>query len=90
MTDELEDVRAHYRVTGLTDRLKAALSSFEPEKKRFMPVSLPPSINFIREAWPPLSNLLLSPGSALGCPTGDLPHLATLQPAYRPCSPRPQ
>jgi hypothetical protein len=33
MTDELEDVRAHYRVTGLTDRLKAALSSFEPEKK---------------------------------------------------------
>ena len=33
MTDELEDVRAHYRATGLTDRLKVALSSFGSEEK---------------------------------------------------------
>lgn len=33
MTNKLDDVRAHYRATGLTDRLKTALSGFGPEEK---------------------------------------------------------
>lgn len=34
MTDELDRVRDHYRATGLTDRLKAALAVFGPEEHR--------------------------------------------------------
>jgi SAM-dependent methyltransferase len=40
MTDVLDDVRAHYRATGLTERLKAALASFGPEDQRLRPQQL--------------------------------------------------
>ena len=32
MTDELDGVRDHYRATGLTERLKIALTALGPEK----------------------------------------------------------
>ena len=34
MTDLLDGVRDHYRATGLTERLKAALTAFGPEEQR--------------------------------------------------------
>ena len=40
MTDELAPVRDHYRATGLTDRLKAALLCFGPETQRLTPQQL--------------------------------------------------
>ncbi len=40
MTDALDDVRDHYRATGLTERLKAALAAFGPEKQRLEPQQL--------------------------------------------------
>jgi SAM-dependent methyltransferase len=40
MTDVLDGVRAHYRATGLTERLKAALVSLGPEDQRLMPQQL--------------------------------------------------
>ena len=40
MTDELTTVRDHYRATGLTDRLKAALRTFGPETQRLTPQQL--------------------------------------------------
>jgi sarcosine/dimethylglycine N-methyltransferase len=40
MTDVLESVRNHYRATGLTGRLKAALAAFGPEERRLTPQQL--------------------------------------------------
>jgi SAM-dependent methyltransferase len=40
VTDELATVRDHYRATGLTDRLKAALRAFGPETQRLTPQQL--------------------------------------------------
>src|SRR5690348_16404740 len=40
MTDELDGVRDHYRATGLTERLKTALSAFGPEHQRLTPQHL--------------------------------------------------
>jgi sarcosine/dimethylglycine N-methyltransferase len=40
MTDVLNDVREHYRATGLTERLKAALTVFGPEDQRLTPEQL--------------------------------------------------
>ena len=40
MTDALDDVRAHYRATGLTERLKTALTAFGPEDQRLTPQQL--------------------------------------------------
>jgi sarcosine/dimethylglycine N-methyltransferase len=40
VTDELTTVRDHYRATGLTDRLKAALHVFGPETQRLTPQQL--------------------------------------------------
>ncbi|RZN34400.1 class I SAM-dependent methyltransferase [Bradyrhizobium sp. Leo121] len=40
MTDILDGVRDHYRATGLTERLKTALTAFGPEKQRLMPQQL--------------------------------------------------
>jgi sarcosine/dimethylglycine N-methyltransferase len=40
MTDVLDDVRAHYGKTGLTERLKAALAAFGPEDQRLTPQQL--------------------------------------------------
>jgi len=40
MTDVLNDVRDHYRATGLTERLKAALAAFGPEDQRLTPRQL--------------------------------------------------
>jgi len=40
MTDVLDDVRNHYRATGLTERLKAALAAFGPEDQRLAPQQL--------------------------------------------------
>ena len=40
MTDVLDSVRDHYRATGLTERLKAALAVFGPEDRRLTPEQL--------------------------------------------------
>ena len=40
MTDGLDDVRNHYRTTGLTDRLRAALAVFGPEDQQLTPEQL--------------------------------------------------
>jgi sarcosine/dimethylglycine N-methyltransferase len=40
MTDALDGVRDHYRATGLTERLKAALTAFGPEDRRLTPEQL--------------------------------------------------
>ena len=40
MTDTLDGVRAHYRATGLTARLKTALAVFGPEDQRLLPQQL--------------------------------------------------
>jgi ubiquinone/menaquinone biosynthesis C-methylase UbiE len=40
MTDLLDDVRDHYRATGLTERLKAALTIFGPEEQQLTPLQL--------------------------------------------------
>ena len=40
MTDVLDGVRDHYRATGLTGRLKAALAVFGPEDQRLKPEQL--------------------------------------------------
>ncbi|MEI9421185.1 methyltransferase domain-containing protein [Mesorhizobium sp. Cs1299R1N1] len=40
MTDNLEAVRAHYRASGLTERLKTALAALGPEGQRPMPEQL--------------------------------------------------
>jgi SAM-dependent methyltransferase len=40
MTDALDGVRDHYRATGLTERLKAALSVFGPQDQRLTPEQL--------------------------------------------------
>jgi SAM-dependent methyltransferase len=40
MTDVLDNVRAHYAATGLTERLKTALAAFGPEELRLTPQQL--------------------------------------------------
>jgi sarcosine/dimethylglycine N-methyltransferase len=40
MTDVLDGVRDHYRATGLTERLKSALSALGPEDQRLTPEQL--------------------------------------------------
>ncbi len=40
MTDVLDDVRDHYRATGLTERLKTALAALGPEDQRLTPQQL--------------------------------------------------
>src|SRR5215470_9520644 len=40
MIDVIDGVRDHYRATGLTERLKAALTSFGPEDQRLTPQQL--------------------------------------------------
>jgi sarcosine/dimethylglycine N-methyltransferase len=40
MTDVLDDVREHYRATGLAERLKTALAAFGPEDQRLTPGQL--------------------------------------------------
>jgi SAM-dependent methyltransferase len=40
MTDALDDVRDHYRATGLTSRLKIALAGLGPEDQRLAPQQL--------------------------------------------------
>src|SRR5713101_5473782 len=40
MIDVLDGVRDHYRATGLTERLKAALTAFGPEDQRLTPQQL--------------------------------------------------
>lgn len=40
MTDTLDDVRDHYRATGLTERLKAVLMALGPEDQRLTPEQL--------------------------------------------------
>src|SRR5712675_1619142 len=40
MTDSLDGVRDHYRATGLTERLKAALTAPGPEDQRLTPEQL--------------------------------------------------
>jgi sarcosine/dimethylglycine N-methyltransferase len=40
MTDVLDGVRDHYRATGLTERLKTALTAFGPDEQRLTPHQL--------------------------------------------------
>ena len=40
MTDEFDDVRDHYRATGLTERLTTALAAFGPGDQRLTPEQL--------------------------------------------------
>ncbi len=40
MTDVLANVRDHYRATGLTERLTAALTALGPEDQRLTPRQL--------------------------------------------------
>jgi hypothetical protein len=40
MTDVLDGVRDHYRATGLTERLKTALTAFGPDEQRLTPQQL--------------------------------------------------
>jgi len=40
MTDVLDDVRDHYRATGLTERLKTALMALAPDDQRLTPEQL--------------------------------------------------
>src|SRR5262249_41423209 len=40
MTDVLDDVRGHYRATGLTERLRTALAVFGPEDQPLTPQQL--------------------------------------------------
>ena len=40
MTDVLDDVRDHYRATGLTERLKTALTVLGPEDLQLTPQQL--------------------------------------------------
>src|SRR5690242_8895787 len=40
MNDDLDRVRNHYRATGLTERLKAALAVFGPDEQQLMPEQL--------------------------------------------------
>jgi len=40
MTDVLDEVRDHYRATGLTERLRMALAAFGPEDQRLTPQQL--------------------------------------------------
>jgi SAM-dependent methyltransferase len=40
MSDQLDGVRDHYRATGLTERLKTALSALGPEDRRLSPQEL--------------------------------------------------
>jgi sarcosine/dimethylglycine N-methyltransferase len=40
LADALDGVRDHYRATGLTERLKAALAAFGPEDQRLIPRQL--------------------------------------------------
>ena len=40
MTDVLDDLRDHYRATGLTERLKTALTALGPENQRLTPEQL--------------------------------------------------
>jgi hypothetical protein len=37
MTDEFDDVRDHYRATGLTERLTTSLAAFGPRDRRLTP-----------------------------------------------------
>ena len=46
MIDVLDDVRDHYRATGLTERLKTALAAFGPEEQRLKPQQLAPLDQF--------------------------------------------
>jgi ubiquinone/menaquinone biosynthesis C-methylase UbiE len=46
VTDLLDGVRGHYRATGLTERLKAALTAFGPDEQRLTPQQLAPLDQF--------------------------------------------
>ena len=46
MSDILDGVRDHYRATGLTERLKAALAAFGPDDQRLTPQQLAPLDQF--------------------------------------------
>ena len=67
MTDALDDVRDHYRATGLTERLKTALMDFGPEDQRLTPEQLGPSTSFTPVGSQRLSSLPSWLGSAPTC-----------------------
>jgi SAM-dependent methyltransferase len=79
MTDILDSVRNHYRATGLTERLKAALSAFGSDEQRLTPQQLagldqfhtrglPATVELAKLAGITADMLVLDVGSGVGGP----------------------
>jgi sarcosine/dimethylglycine N-methyltransferase len=79
MTDVLDEVRDHYRATGLTEQLKAALAVIGPENQRLTPQQLAPldqfhtrglaaTIELAKLAEIDAGSLILDVGSGIGGP----------------------
>ena len=66
MNDVLDGVREHYRATGLTERLKAALAAHGPDHQRLTPGQLAGLDQFLVHA-------RSSSGSYLTCGRADCP-----------------
>jgi SAM-dependent methyltransferase len=66
MTDVIEAVRDHYRATGLTGRLKAALSVFGPDDQRLTPEQLAVLDQFHTRGLPATAELAKSAGIGAG------------------------
>ena len=67
MTDVLEGVRDHYRATGLTERLKTALTVFGPEDQRLTPQQLGALDQFHTRGLAATAELASWPGSPPTC-----------------------
>jgi len=79
MSDVLDEVRDHYRATGLTEQLKAALAVIGPESQRLTPQQLAPldqfhtrglaaTIELAKLAEIDAGSLILDVGSGIGGP----------------------
>ena len=66
MTDVLDGVRDHYRATGLTERLKTALTAFGPEDQRLLPQQLAALDQFHTRGYAATSELAKLAGIAAG------------------------
>jgi sarcosine/dimethylglycine N-methyltransferase len=62
MTEVLDEVRSHYRATGLVERLKAALTVFGPEDRPIAPQQLAPLDQFHTRGLAATSDLARSAG----------------------------
>jgi sarcosine/dimethylglycine N-methyltransferase len=66
MTDVLDGVRDHYRATGLTERLRAALAAFGPEDQRLAPQQLAALDQFHTRGLAATAELAMLAGIAAG------------------------